>query len=138
MRPPARPDLVQQGVQVVVRLKGKAALDRLCRRGGNADAAQNLIDLVVGDTVPQPGLRLLAVDDVMPSNGTIADQSYPLCNDFYAAIRQDSTADSSERKVYDWLSTDAGYACIEKAGYVAAKPMTTQTTGSEATVTIID
>ena len=56
-----RAGVVQQGAQVVVRLKGKAALDRLCRRGGNADAAQNLIDLVVGDTVPQPGLRLLYI-----------------------------------------------------------------------------
>lgn len=57
----AGPGVVQQGAQVVVRLKGKAALDRLCRRGGNADAAQNLIDLVVGDTVPQPDLRLLYI-----------------------------------------------------------------------------
>ena len=53
--------LKKQGVQVVIRLKGKAALDWLCRRGGNADAAQNLIDLVVGDTIPQPGLRLLYI-----------------------------------------------------------------------------
>ena len=59
------------------------------------------------------------MDGVAPSNDTIADQSYPLCNDFYAAIRQDSAADSPERKVYAWLSTEAGYQCIEKAGYVA-------------------
>ena len=69
----------------------------------------------------KPGLRLLAVDGVTPSNETIADQSYPLCNEFYAAVRQDSAADSPERKVYDWLSTEAGHACIEKSGYVAVQ-----------------
>ena len=58
------------------------------------------------------------MDDVTPSNDTIADQSYPLCNEFYAAIRQDSGADTPERQVYDWLDTDAGHACIERSGYV--------------------
>ena len=37
-----------------------------------------------------------------PSNETIADQSYPLCNEFYAAILQDSAADSPERRIYEW------------------------------------
>ena len=69
----------------------------------------------------KPGLRLLAVDVVTPSDDTIADESYPLCNEFYAAVRQDSGPDTPERKVYDWLSTDAGRACIQKSGYVAAQ-----------------
>ena len=66
-------------------------------------------------------LRLLAVDGVTPSNETIADQSYPLCNEFYAAILQDSAADSPERRIYEWLSTDAGRSCIEHSGYVAVQ-----------------
>ena len=69
----------------------------------------------------KPGLRLLAVDGVTPSNETIADQSYPLCNEFYAAILQDSAADSPERRIYEWLSTDAGRSCIERSGYVAVQ-----------------
>ena len=68
----------------------------------------------------QPGLRLLAVEGVEPSNDTIAAQEYPLCNDFYAVIRANAAPDSPERRLYDWLSTDAGRACIEKAGYVPA------------------
>ena len=64
---------------------------------------------------------LLAVDGVTPSNETIADQSYPLCNEFYAAILQDSAADSPERRIYEWLSTDAGRSCIEHSGYVAVQ-----------------
>ena len=68
----------------------------------------------------QPDLRLLRVDGVMPSNDTLADGSYPLCNDFYAVIRPDAAADSPERQLYDWLDTEAGQACIKKAGYVPA------------------
>ena len=78
----------------------------------------------------QPGLRLLAVDDVTPSNDTIADESYPLCNEFYAVIHPDAAADSPEHILYDWLDTDAGQDCIKKSGYVAVGP--------QATVTIVD
>lgn len=96
-------------------------VDSIASYNNSANAIGFSVYYYIDQMYTQPGLRLLAVDDVMPSNDTIADQSYPLCNDFYAAIRQDSAADSAERKVYDWLSTDAGYACIEKAGYVAVK-----------------
>ena len=65
-------------------------------------------------------IRDRSVDGVMPSNDTLADGSYPLCNDFYAVIRPDAAADSPERQLYDWLDTEAGQACIKKAGYVPA------------------
>ena len=70
----------------------------------------------------QPGLRLLAVDGVTPSNDTIASEKYPLCNEFYAVLHPDSAADSPERRLYDWLDTDAGQDCIKKSGYVAVDP----------------
>ena len=96
-------------------------VDSIASYNNSANAIGFSVYYYIDQMYTQPGLRLLAVDGVAPSNDTIADQSYPLCNDFYAAIRQDSAADSPERKVYDWLSTDAGYQCIEKAGYVAVK-----------------
>ena len=96
-------------------------VDSIASYNNSANAIGFSVYYYIDQMYTQPGLRLLAVDGVTPSNDTIADQSYPLCNDFYAAIQQDSAADSPERKVYDWLSTDAGYQCIEKAGYVAVK-----------------
>ncbi len=96
-------------------------VDSIASYNNSANAIGFSVYYYIDQMYSRPGLRLLAVDDVTPSNDTIADQSYPLCNDFYAAIRQDSADGSPERKVYDWLSTDAGYACIEKAGYVAVK-----------------
>ena len=63
---------------------------------------------------------LLEVEGVAPSYESIADDSYPLCNEFYAVIRAGAAAGSPERQLYDWLSTDAGRASVKKAGYVPA------------------
>ena len=96
-------------------------VDSIAEYNNSANAIGFSVYYYIDQMYSKPGLRLLAVDGVTPSNETIADQSYPLCNEFYAAIRQDSAADSPERKVYDWLSTDAGRACVEQSGYVAAQ-----------------
>ena len=96
-------------------------VDGLAEFNNSANAIGFSVYYYIDQMYSKPGLRLLAVDGVTPSNATIADQSYPLCNEFYAAVRQDSAAGTPERKVYDWLSTDAGRACIEKSGYVAVK-----------------
>ena len=96
-------------------------VDDIAEYNNAANAIGFSVYYYISEMYSKPGLRLLAVDDVTPSAETIADESYPLCNEFYAAVRQDSGPDTPERKVYDWLSTDAGRACIEKSGYVAAQ-----------------
>ena len=53
------------------------------------------------------------MDGVTPSNDTIASESYPLCNEFYAVLHADAVADSPERQLYDWLDTAAGQADME-------------------------
>ena len=96
-------------------------VDSIAEYNNTANAIGFSVYYYIDQMYSKPGLRLLAVDGVTPSNETIADQSYPLCNEFYAAVRQDSAEGTPERKVYDWLSTDAGRACIEKSGYVAVQ-----------------
>ena len=95
-------------------------VDRIAEFNHSANAIGFSVYYYIDQMYSKPGLRLLAVDGVLPSNESIADQRYPLCNAFYAAVRQDSAEGTPERRVYDWLSTDAGRACIEKSGYVAA------------------
>ena len=95
-------------------------VDRIAEFNHSANAIGFSVYYYIDQMYSKPGLRLLAVDGVLPSNESIADQRYPLCNAFYAAVRQDSAEGTPERKVYDWLSTDAGRACIVKSGYVAA------------------
>ena len=96
-------------------------VDSIAEYNNSANAIGFSVYYYIDQMYSKPGLRLLAVDGVTPSNETIADQSYPLCNEFYAAILQDSAADSPERKIYEWLSTDAGRSCIERSGYVAVQ-----------------
>ena len=95
-------------------------VDRIAEFNHSANAIGFSVYYYIDQMYSKPGLRLLAVDGVLPSNESIADQRYPLCNAFYAAVRQDSAEGTPERKVYDWLSTDAGRACIVRSGYVAA------------------
>lgn len=95
-------------------------VDSIASYNNSANAIGFSVYYYIDQMYSQPGLRLLAVEDVTPSNDTIASQEYPLCNDFYAVIRASAATDSPERQVYDWLSTEDGVRCIEKAGYVPA------------------
>ena len=102
-------------------------VDSVADYNNSANAIGFSVYYYIDQMYSKPGLRLLAVDDVTPSNDTLADGSYPLCNDFYAVIHPDAAADSPERRLYDWLDTDAGQDCIKKSGYVAVGPQTTVT-----------
>jgi len=96
-------------------------VDSIAAYNNSANAIGFSVYYYIDQMYSQPGLRLLAVDGTAPSNETIGSEAYPLCNEFYAVIRAGAAAGSPERTLYDWLSTDAGIACIEKAGYVAVK-----------------
>ena len=96
-------------------------VDSIADYNNSANAIGFSVYYYIDQMYSKPGLRLLAVDDVAPSNDTLADGSYPLCNDFYAVIHPDAAADSPERRLYDWLDTADGIACIQKAGYVPAQ-----------------
>lgn len=63
-------------------------------------------------------LKLMGVDGVVPSTQTIYDGSYKLTNAFYAVIRPDEPEDSNARKIYDWLTGEAGQQLVLDLGYV--------------------
>lgn len=97
-------------------------VDSIAAYNNSANAIGFSVYYYIDQMYSQPGLRLIAVDDVLPSNETIASQEYPLCNEFYAVIHANAAADSPERRLYDWLDTDEGLDCIKKSGYVAVGP----------------
>ena len=99
-------------------------VDSIATYNNSANAIGFSVYYYIDQMYSQPGLRLLAVDGVTPSNDTIASESYPLCNEFYAVLHADAAADSPERQLYDWLDTAAGQDCIKKSGYVAVAPTT--------------
>ena len=94
-------------------------VDSIAEYNNSANAIGFSVYYYIDQMYSKPGLRLLAVDGVTPGNDTIADESYPLCNEFYAVVHADAAPDSPQRKVYDWLDTDEGRRCIETAVSVA-------------------
>lgn len=68
-----------------------------------------------------PGLELISVDGVMPSDETIGDGKYPFLNQYYLVIREDTPADSETMKLYNYILSDKGQEDIKKAGYIPIK-----------------
>lgn len=66
-----------------------------------------------------PGIRLMKVDGVAPTNETIQSGEYPYVNPFYVAIRKDTPKDSHARKIFEWLTTTDGQSLVEETGYVS-------------------
>ena len=66
-------------------------------------------------------VKILKIDDVMPSNETIANFSYPLLNESYVAIRADEPLNSDTRKLYDYIRSNQGKQAALDAGYVPVK-----------------
>ncbi|MBO6119008.1 MAG: substrate-binding domain-containing protein [Lachnospiraceae bacterium] len=68
-----------------------------------------------------PGLELLSVDGIMPSDETIGSGEYPYLNQYYLVIREDTKEDSETMKLYNYILSDKGKEDIKKAGYVPVK-----------------
>lgn len=65
--------------------------------------------------------KILSVDGVAPSNGTIGDGSYPLTNDFYVVLRASAAPDSPERILYNWICSAQGRELVERENYPVRK-----------------
>lgn len=64
---------------------------------------------------PNPKAKILAIDGVYPSNETIADESYPFTDNFYAVTNGQPTGNI--KLLIDWILTDQGQYLIEQTGY---------------------
>lgn len=65
-----------------------------------------------------PGLKLLSVDGVMPSDESIGSGKYPFLNQYYLVIREDTKEDSETMKLYNYILSNNGKADMKKAGYI--------------------
>ena len=66
-----------------------------------------------------PGVRLIRVEGVEPSNETIRSGEYSLVNPFFV-VTNDQSSDKA-LALRDWLLTETGQAFVEECGYVRAK-----------------
>lgn len=65
-----------------------------------------------------PGLKLISVDGVMPSDESIGNGTYPFLNTFYLVIREDEKEDSETMKLYKYILSDKGKEVLIKSGYI--------------------
>lgn len=96
-------------------------VDGLAEYNNEGNAIGYSVYYYINEMYARPGLRLISVDGVMPEYDTISDASYPLCNEFYAAIRADEPEDSPARQLYNWVCSEAGEQALIDAGYVPVK-----------------
>lgn len=66
-------------------------------------------------------IKFISIDDVYPTDETIADGSYPLSKIVYAIYRKDEPQDSNTRKLVNWLLTPEGQKVVEAGGYTGIK-----------------
>ena len=93
-------------------------IDELARYNNEGNAFGYSVFYYASYMYQQPGLKMIAVDGVQPSDETIADGSYPLLNEYYLVIRADEPEDSPARQLRNWILTDEGRAAIIEAGYI--------------------
>ena len=67
-------------------------------------------------------IKLLSVDGVYPSAGTIRDGSYPLTESFYAIYIDTPEKNENIETFVDWMLSDQGQELIKKTGYVPVTP----------------
>jgi phosphate transport system substrate-binding protein len=93
-------------------------IDELARYNNEGNALGYSVFYYASYMYQQPGLKMIAIDGVQPSDETIADGSYPLLNEYYLVIRADEPEDSPARQLRNWILTDEGRAAIIEAGYI--------------------
>lgn len=66
-------------------------------------------------------VKMVAVNNVMPSHETIKNGTYPLVTEVVVAYLSDLPKDSSAAKIRDWLLTVDGQKVVAESGYVPIK-----------------
>lgn len=68
-----------------------------------------------------PHVKIIAVNNVMPSRDTIEDGSYPLVTEVVVAYLGDLPENSPAARLRDWLVTTEGQKVVAESGYVPIK-----------------
>ena len=67
------------------------------------------------------GMKIIRVDGVEPTDGTIGSEEYPLINPYFAVIAADTPEDDPTRILYDWMVSTDGQLVLEQQGYVPVR-----------------
>ena len=62
--------------------------------------------------------RMMSVGEIEPLDENIASSAYPLTAEIYVAIRKSAAKESSERVLYNWITSLQGREIIAREGYI--------------------
>lgn len=64
------------------------------------------------------GLKILKINDVEPSNDSIASGEYPFTNPYFCVVPSGLENTDGAKIIYDWLVSEEGQKLVEAEGYV--------------------
>ena len=85
----------------------------------SANAIGYTVFYYAADMQMAQGLKILKIDGVAPSAETLRSEAYPFINGYYACVWAKAPADSPQRRLYDWLVSQAGQDLLALEGYVS-------------------
>lgn len=84
----------------------------------SANAIGYTVFYYASDMQMAQGLKILQIDGITPCAETLRSEAYPFLNGYYACICALASKDSPQRRLYDWLVSEAGQALLTLEGYV--------------------
>lgn len=111
-------DKIMKGPTVIKPTFMGDLIDELAAYNNENNALGYSVYFYAKNMYSKPGLKFLAIDNVMPTNESIQKDEYPYINNFYVVIRKEEPAESKARLIYDWLTTKDGQELVANAGYV--------------------
>ncbi|MBQ4347090.1 MAG: substrate-binding domain-containing protein [Firmicutes bacterium] len=66
-------------------------------------------------------LKILSYNGIAPTEESIADGSYPLCDGYYSVMLKSLPEEHSARIITDWLKSSEGAEAIQDTGLIPAK-----------------
>lgn len=109
---------LMQGPQVSRPMAMDDLIDVLASYNNESNALGYSVFFYANYMYNKPGLRFVAIDNIIPTNETIQTGEYPYVNDFYVVIRASESKDSKARQIYNWMTTKEAQTMVQSTGYV--------------------
>lgn len=85
---------------------------------GTSAAIGYTVYYYANDMKKADGLKILAVDDVVPNGDTIREGGYPFLSPYYLIMQAGLPEDSPTKLLFDWILSEEGQRLTTQEGYV--------------------
>jgi len=112
---------MKKGASSLIIVNMSGLIDSVASYENSKAALGYSIYLYAKEQYVKDSIKFLSINNVYPTDETIADGSYPLSKIVYAIYRKDEPQNSNVRKLVEWLKTEEGQKIVEAGGYTALK-----------------